>query len=60
MFLLIENQGEAPIEAFTMLGDSGTRHRADAGLIGQFGSGNKHGINLLLRKNISFFIARAS
>lgn len=56
MFLLIENEGVAPIEAFTMLGDSGTRHRGNDGLIGQFGSGNKHAINLLLRKNIPFYI----
>jgi hypothetical protein len=54
MFLKIENQGVAPIEAFTVLGDSGSRQRD--GLIGQFGSGNKHGINLLLRKNIPFKI----
>jgi len=54
MFLKIENQGVAPLEAFTVLGDSGSRHRD--GLIGQFGSGNKHGINLLLRKNIPFKI----
>lgn len=54
MFLLIQNDGEAPIEAFTVLGDSGSRHRD--GLIGQFGSGNKHGINLLLRLGIEFYI----
>jgi hypothetical protein len=56
MLLLIENQGEAPIESFTVLGDSGTRHRDDAGLIGQFGSGNKHAVNVLLRNNIPFYI----
>ncbi len=56
MYLLIQNEGVAPIEAFTVLGDSGTRHRTNAGLIGQFGSGNKHGINLLLRANIPFTI----
>ncbi|MCI0564673.1 MAG: hypothetical protein MN733_39905, partial [Nitrososphaera sp.] len=56
MFLLIQNEGVAPIEAFTMLGDSGTRHRAVQGLIGQFGSGTKHAINLLLRKGIEFHI----
>ena len=54
MFLLIQNEGEAPIEAFTVLGDSGSRHRD--GLIGQFGSGNKHGINLLLRLGVEFYI----
>jgi hypothetical protein len=30
MFLLIQNEGVAPIEAFTVLGDSGTRHREGA------------------------------
>lgn len=57
MFLLIENEGVAPLEAFTVLGDSGTRHRDDAGLIGQFGSGNKHAVNVLLRHNIPFYIS---
>lgn len=56
MYLLIENKGVAPVEAFTLLGDSGTRHRDIDGLIGQFGSGTKHAINLLLRKNIEFHI----
>lgn len=54
MFLLIQNEGEAPIEGFTVLGDSGSRTRE--GSIGQFGSGNKHAINLLLRKGIEFYI----
>lgn len=56
MYLLIQNQGVAPIEAFTLLGDSGTRGSSTSGLIGQFGSGNKHAINLLLRKGIKFYI----
>jgi len=56
MYLLIENQGVAPVEAFTLLGDSGTRHKGLDGLIGQFGSGTKHAINLLLRKNVEFHI----
>jgi hypothetical protein len=56
MYLLIENQGVAPIESFTVLGDSGTRHRDDAGLIGQFGSGNKHAINVCLRNNLPVYI----
>ena len=55
MFLLIENQGIAPITAFTRLGDSGTRNR-DGRYIGQFGTGTKHGINILLRKGIPFKI----
>lgn len=56
MYLLIENHGVAPVEAFTLLGDSGTRHKGIDGLIGQFGSGTKHAINLLLRKKIEFHI----
>ena len=62
MFLMIQNAGVAPIEAYTMLGLSNTndfkpRHAPEQDdydlLIGQFGSGNKHAINLLLRNNIS-------
>lgn len=60
MFLMIQNPGVAPIEAFTLLGVSTTAYDAlDPGpdndfdiLIGQFGSGNKHAVNLLLRNNI--------
>jgi len=56
MYLMIQNKGEAGPEAFTLLGDSPTRNCGEEGLIGQFGSGTKHAINLLLRKNIPFFI----
>lgn len=55
MFLMIENPGIAPTTAFTRLGDSGTRNRAGRH-IGQFGTGSKHGINILLRKGIPFKI----
>jgi len=54
MYLLIQNEGEAPITSYTLLGDSGSRGRQ--GTIGQFGSGNKHAINLLLRAGIEFYI----
>ena len=54
MYLMIQNKGVAPVEAFTMLGDSGTRGCGVEGVIGQFGSGSKHGINMLLRKGIDF------
>jgi hypothetical protein len=47
MKLLIQNKGEAPIEAFTLLGAS--LSRADDGLIGQFGSGAKLAVTALLR-----------
>jgi len=53
-YLMIQNKGVAPVEAFTMLGDSGTRDCGVEGAIGQFGSGSKHGINMLLRKGIDF------
>jgi hypothetical protein len=56
MYLLIQNDGEAPLEAFTLLGDSGTRGRDNSGLIGQFGSGTKQAICLLKRHNIHFKI----
>ena len=56
MYLLIENKGVAPVESFTLLGLSTTRNCDVAGTIGQFGSGTKHAINLLLRKGIPFYI----
>jgi hypothetical protein len=46
-FLLIQNKGIAPTEAFTLLGASGSRHNNS--LIGQFGSGAKLAITTLLR-----------
>jgi len=55
-YLMIQNAGVAPTEAFTLLGMSLTRDDDTAGLIGQFGSGNKHAINLLLRLGIKFYI----
>jgi len=51
---MIENSGVCPPEGFTMLGVSSKRGDCDA--IGQFGSGNKHGINILLRGGIQFRI----
>lgn len=48
MFLMIQNPGEAPIEGFTLLGASGSRHVDAAN--GQFGTGNKLAVTLLLRK----------
>jgi len=50
MYLMIQNPGVAPIEGFTVFGLSATRKDNNEQLIGQFGSGNKHAINLLLRK----------
>lgn len=49
-YLLIENPGVAPIEAFTLLGAS---NKAGTEAIGQFGSGTKFGLLALLRKKCS-------
>lgn len=51
--LLIQNPGVAPTEGFTLLGVSTTRGCGVAGTIGQFGSGSKHSINVLLRAGLS-------
>jgi hypothetical protein len=50
-FLMIENPGSAPSEAFTLLG--ATTKRDNSKYIGTFGSGNKHGIAVLLRHRVS-------
>ena len=52
MYLLIQNPGVAPVEGFTLLGVSTTRGCGVEGAIGQFGSGNKHAINVLLRAGL--------
>ena len=51
MYLMIQNKGIAPVEAFTLLGASTSRGTSN---IGQFGTGTKHAINLLLRERIDF------
>jgi len=51
--LMIENKGVAPQEAFTLLGMSTARHSDVEGIIGQFGSGSKHAINVLLRRGLN-------
>jgi hypothetical protein len=51
MFLLIENDGVCPIEGFTILGLSTAR--GNKNVIGQFGSGAKHGVLTCLRSNIN-------
>jgi len=53
-FLMIQNRGVAPIEAFTLLGLS--LSRSDNDLIGQFGSGAKLAITTLLRKGLRVII----
>lgn len=52
MFLMIRNKGVADWRGFTTLGVSTTRYAGHAGTIGQFGSGSKLSIALLLRMGI--------
>ncbi len=55
-YLMIQNPGEAPVEGYIVLGMSTTRDSGVKGTIGQFGSGSKHAINVLLRAGLTFFI----
>jgi hypothetical protein len=57
-FLLIQNPGIAPAEAFTLLGASMSREttQSGGGTIGMFGSGTKMSINYCLRQNIRLII----
>lgn len=55
-YLLIQNAGNAPVEGYTLLGMSTTRGCGMEGAIGQFGSGAKHAINVLLRAKLKFWI----
>lgn len=52
--IMIENDGEVDVMAFTLMGAS--TKRGKAGQIGFFGSGNKYAIANLLRRNIDFKI----
>lgn len=52
MYLCIRNPGVADPRAFTLIGASTTRSSTKEGSIGQFGSGTKHAIALLLRYGI--------
>lgn len=52
-FLKVENPGVAPIEGFTVLGVSLANTSSNAGVIGQFGSGNKHAVAVLLRNDLA-------
>lgn len=52
-YLKIENVGVAPEEGFTVFGVSLADTSNNSGVIGQFGSGNKHGIAVLLRNELS-------
>ena len=52
-FLKIENIGVCPPEGFTVLGVSLADTSNREGVIGQFGSGNKHGVAVLLRNELN-------
>lgn len=52
-FLKIENIGVCPPEGFTVLGVSLADTTDRQGVIGQFGSGNKHGVAVLLRNELA-------
>lgn len=52
-YLKIENVGVAPEEGFTVFGVSLADTSNNSGVIGQFGSGNKHGVAVLLRNELS-------
>ena len=54
--LMIQNSGVAPVEGFTLLGVSTTRDCGVDGVIGQFGSGTKHAINVLLRAGLQVVV----
>lgn len=51
MYLMIENENEAPLESFTVFGASTSRGQEDS--IGQFGSGAKFGTLVCMRHNIN-------
>jgi len=51
-YLMIENPGVCPPEGFTVLGVSLADTSSNESVIGQFGSGNKHGVTLCLRKGL--------
>ncbi len=51
-YLMIRNIGIAPVEGFTVLGVSTTRNSGNSDAIGQFGTGNKQAIALLLRNEL--------
>lgn len=52
-YLKIENIGVCPPEGFTVLGVSLADTSDQQGVIGQFGSGNKHGVAVCLRNDIA-------
>ena len=59
-YLMIKNPGVAPEEGFTVFGVSTSRYSGNSQTIGQFGSGSKHAVNLLLRNDINPVIYAAN
>lgn len=53
MQLLIQNVGVAATESFTLLGASTSRDSDVSGVIGQFGTGAKNAVLVLLRKGLA-------
>lgn len=51
-FLKIANPGVAPAAAFTLLGASSKRGSESGATIGKFGTGNKHGVAVMLRAGL--------
>lgn len=56
MYLLVQNKGVAPVESYTLLGVSTARDSGVEGVIGQFGSGAKHAVLVLLRAGLDLSI----
>jgi len=52
-YLKIENPGQAPVEGFTVLGVSMANTSDSRAVIGQFGSGSKHSVAVLLRNELA-------
>lgn len=52
-YLMIQNPGQAPAEAFTLLGASTKRSSENSATIGKFGTGNKHGVAVCLRNGLN-------
>lgn len=56
MYLMAQNAGVAPTEAFTLLGYSTSRGSNVEGVIGQFGTGFKNALTVLMRADLDFTI----
>lgn len=57
-YVLFENKGEVPVNAFKLLGASSKRN--DQGKIGYFGTGLKYALAVLLREEIGFRVFSGS